>query len=310
MTARHSMAKAAAFAERIRDRAAWYSGGAWERGRIAVRRTLAHSGLPVTREFLSLGCARGNEASGVFSEFCAVVGALAHYEAAPAIYAGLHVDFACEGLYYEAAAGPNWWEYYFEPVMVGAAANTVRRAVPLWQHDTWAENVERQMTRDAAAVIVQRHIRLKPAVHGKANEFWRAHAGSGPVVGVHYRGTDKSEEAPPVPHDRVAAAVRRTLDGAGFPGAKVFLATDEQACVDYMAHAFSNRLFTRAVRRSADGRPVHKRQGDGFRKGEEAVIDCLLLSKCAALVRTSSNLGLAATFFNPAIPATLVEVGP
>ena len=115
MTARYSIGKAAAFADRLGDRAAWYSGGAWERGRIAVRRTLAQSGLPVTREFLSLGCARGNEASGFFSEFCAVVGALAHYEAHTAIYAGLQVDFADEGLYYEAAAGPNWWEFYFEP---------------------------------------------------------------------------------------------------------------------------------------------------------------------------------------------------
>lgn len=308
MTARYSIGKAAAFADRLRDRAAWYSGGAWERGRIAVRRTLAQSGLPVTREFLSLGCARGNEASGFFSEFCAVVGALAHYEAHTAIYAGLQVDFADEGLYYEAAAGPNWWEYYFEPVMIGGATEATRRTVPLWQHDTWAENVERQMTRNAAASIVRRHIRLKPAVNDQVNEFWRAHAGDGSVIGVHYRGTDKSEEARRVSYDALAAAVRHTLRG-GLAAAKVFLATDEQACVDHMSQAFPDRLITRPVRRSLDGRPVHKRPGDGFRKGEEAVTDCLLLSRGAALVRTASNLGLAAGFFNPAIPVMLVEAG-
>ena len=220
----------------------------------------------------------------------------------------MQVDFADEGLYYEAAAGPNWWEYYFEPVMIGGATEATRRTVPLWQHDTWAENVERQMTRNAAASIVRRHIRLKPAVNDQVNEFWRAHAGDGSVIGVHYRGTDKSEEARRVSYDALAAAVRHTLRG-GLAAAKVFLATDEQACVDHMSQAFPDRLITRPVRRSLDGRPVHKRPGDGFRKGEEAVTDCLLLSRGAALVRTASNLGLAAGFFNPAIPVMLVEAG-
>ena len=52
-----------------------------------------------------LGCAPGEDASGLFSEVSAVVGGLAHYEAMPELYAGLRVDFEDEGLYYDPAAG-------------------------------------------------------------------------------------------------------------------------------------------------------------------------------------------------------------
>ena len=35
---------------------------------------------------------------------------------------------------------------------------------------------------------------------------------------------------------------------------------------------------------------------------ENALIDCILLSKTDLLIRTSSNFSLASTFFNPKLP--------
>ena len=109
------------------------------------------------------------------------------------------------------------------------------------------------------------------------------------------------------PIDSVAAVVRDALPAAGATPWKIFVATDEQACLDYMLGAFPGQVLYRPMRRAVDGRPIHKTPGDGFRKGEDAVIDCLLLARCAQLIRTDSDLGLFATFFNPALPVTLLN---
>lgn len=306
MRARYSIASARAFAARMVDRAAWYSGGAWERGRISARGALARSGLPIRKEFLELGCARGVDASGVFSEVTAVLGCLHHYQQRPELYAGVRVDFGEDGLYYEPAAGSNWWEYYFEPVIVGAASHAVRRIVPPWQHDFFAETTEQEMSRSTAAVLLMRHVRCKPVVQDQVDRFWRDRVQDAYALGVHYRGTDKSEEAPITPYDEVVAAVREALADASAPDCKLVVATDEQGFLDHMLGAFPGKVLYRQVRRSVDGRPTHKAQGDGFQKGLDAVVDCLLLSRCARLVRTASNLSLVATYFNPVVPVSLV----
>ncbi len=307
MRARDSIGSARAFAARMVDRAAWYSGGAWQRSRVSVRDALARAGVPIQREFLELGCARGVDASGVFSEVTAVLGCLEHYEQRPAIYAGVHVDFRDDGLYYEPAAGPNWWEYYFEPVCVGSQASAVSRFVPPWQHDFFAEKTEREMSRPAAASLMARHVRVKAVVHDQVERFWRAHLQDAFAIGIHYRGTDKSEETPLMPYDALVTAVRNALPEASAGSWKILVATDEQAFLDHMLNVFPGRVHFHQARRSVDGKPIHKTPGGGFQQGFEAVVDCLLLSRCARLVRTASNLGLVAGYFNPAVPVTLVD---
>ena len=61
------------------------------------------------------------------------------------------------------------------------------------------------------------------------------------------------------------------------------------------------------MHRSVDGTPIDVIQGDNWNKGRDAVLDCLLLSRCDVLVRTASNLGLCAAFFNPRLPVVLLN---
>ena len=75
---------------------------------------------------------------------------------------------------------------------------------------------------------------------------------------------------------------------------------------NFMRQRFHGRVITLDIRRSSDGRPLHKAPGNGYRKGEAAMIDCLLLARCSHLVRTDSDLGLFSTFFNPDLPVTML----
>ena len=81
-----------------------------------------------------------------------------------------------------------------------------------------------------------------------------------------------------------------------------------QACLDDLRARFPGILLWRPMFRSRDGRPIDEFNEDGnARKGEDAVLDCLLLSRCRFLVRTESNLSACATYFNPALPERLLN---
>lgn len=303
MSRRYTRAAAETYARRLVDRAAWHSGGVIEQARTAIRQTLARAGVPVEPEFLELGCAAANEASGLFSEFTAVLGCLHHVEAHPEICAGLRVDFGTDGLYYDAGRGPNWWEYYFEPIHLGTRELARLRRVPMWQHDAFAESVETLLTREAAADIVRRHVRARQPVIEAVNDYRESHF-HGVVIGAHYRGTDKSEESAPVDHEVMIAAIRGAMNGERLP---VFIATDDAAFLAQAVRAFQSDALFRDARRSVDGTPVHKTGADRYRNGYEAVVDCYLLSRCTRLVRTSSNLGLVASLINPGMTVEVVS---
>jgi hypothetical protein len=274
--------------------------------RRAGRRLLMHSGLPLQKEFLVLPCMTGADTSGLFTEFLAVVGALAQHERWSSIYAGLAVDYADQGLYYDAAHGDNWWQYYFEPIDVGRRAGARVVTIDPHQHDLLTYQAAAMRRHDAHAVIA-RHIHLRPALEQAVQQYVDRNFGGVRTIGVHYRGTDKSEEAPRVPYDVVAQAVADAGAGHGHAW-RVYLATDEEACVDYMRERFGDRLLYRAIFRSRDGRPIDVVNSDrNFTKGADAVWDCVLLSRASCLIRTASNLGLCAAFFNPSIPEVLLN---
>jgi hypothetical protein len=247
--------------------------------RSAVAARLAATKAGLTRpETAVFACRVGADVSGLFSEFAAVVGMLDHFERQRDHYAGLRVEFR-DGLYYDAAAGPNWWEYYFTPIAIAGDPAAPTRTVSPHFHDHCAYLVERRLPRAVGAA----------------------------VVGVHYRGTDKAEDAPRVPYDHVATLLREQLRSRP-AGCRVFVATDEAAFVEYLHGAFPSLVTSREMFRSVDGRPIDVVNADGnYQKGLDAVVDCVLLSRTDFLIRTASNLSLCATLFNERLPDRLIN---
>lgn len=260
--------------------------------------------LPISKEFLVLQCTEGSEASGLFSEFAAVLGLLEHYERWSSIYAGIRVDFGTKGLYYDPVAGENWWQYYFEPIELGSERHSTVRPVTPVQHD---ELALRAVPRRLASELVRRYVRVRPGILEKVETYAREHFGQSHMIGIHYRGTDKKRDLPLVPFEAVWSTVQGRIEAANGAPCRIFVATDEQAFLDFMLSRVPRGLLYRDLVRSTDGTPVHERDGDNHAKGEGALIDCLLLARTSCLIRTASNLGLCATFFNPELPEIVLS---
>jgi hypothetical protein len=127
------------------------------------------------------------------------------------------------------------------------------------------------------------------------------------VVGVHFRGTDKKREAGRVSFKKIFVEIRKAVDKLPSDGYKIFVATDEQQFLDEISTEFKDRILYIDAQRSTNGKPVHFADKDQYGIGEQAVMDCLLLSHTDFLVRTVSNLSFCTLYFNPTLPFVTVE---
>lgn len=151
--------------------------------------------------------------------------------------------------------------------------------------------------------IFFRHAAVREDITKSVESFIQRHF-DGPTLGIHFRGTDKSSEAIRASKYSIETAVddhQNREDKA----TTIFVASDEAAFIEWAARRFEqlNVVFREDSLRSGDGKPVHTRSqiGDNYAKGEDALVNSLLLSRCDALIRTSSFLSAWSSVFNPDI---------
>jgi len=245
----------------------------------------------------------GRPKAGLFATLNFVCMLLSRYKAGN--YRGIEVDFGTTGLYYEPKYGKNWWNYYFEPVCFGKKIN-IKKVVDVPYLDPHTDlHKKKPPIRQTMFGMIQKYFHIKPHILDKINTFDKENFKDYFVISVHYRGTDKIKEAPRLPYEKIPEAVLDIMKSHGDKKYKIFVATDEQAFVDYMITLFGDLVcYKKDALRSTSGQPIHfDKNFNHYKSGEDALVDCLLLSRGNFLIRTSSNLSRWATYFNPNLPS-------
>jgi len=243
----------------------------------------------------------GNRPQGMFSIFDDVFDLIKRYEIGH--YKGIEVDFDDQGLYYEPSRGKNWWSYYCKPVSIGKKNNIKKIMYP--NKPRYIIFLKKEdMHRKEIFNSIQKYFQVKPNIQTKIDVFEKENFKDYFVISVHYRGTDKKAEASHVPYEKVPEEIFKVMKTYGNKKYKIFVATDEQAFLNYMITLFGDRVcYNKDALRSTNGKPIHKDKNfSRYKCGEDAIIDCILLSKGSYLIRTSSNLSRWSTYFNPNIP--------
>lgn len=232
--------------------------------------------------------------TGMFSQFHMVLALCQYYE--DGIIQGGHVDLKKNGFYYDVQKGENWWEYYFEPLCFGKSEEANINIF----NNIKSDHIEYCNTRCDNFNLIQKYIRLKPHILQKAESFFDSNFNNYHVIGVHYRGTDKDSEAPRVSYEATGVVIQEYIQSLKNENWKIFIATDEIDFLNYLTMLFPEKVcFNAQAFRSKSKLPIHSSYPNPYQGGEEAIIDCLLLSKCNILIRTSSNLSAVSSYFNP-----------
>jgi hypothetical protein len=139
---------------------------------------------------------------------------------------------------------------------------------------------------------------------------------------VHARGTDATSEQElrtfrqgSLVLSRYVAEIERLLDVQ--PRAKIFVASDEQSSLNYLAKAFGHRVIAYESVRHDGGEAagqgptgwimpayIARDRALAAKNGEDAVIEYLLLSRCHYLVHNGSSLARTVLLNAPRLPHT------
>jgi FkbM family methyltransferase len=248
-------------------------------------------------------CSGLYQGPGFFACFQSVIGYLDLYEKGD--YAGCSVQML-HGLFLDKNRGPNWWEYYFEPINMAMNPRHRIKRLDRGERDRAAYAAISSISRERAYELIQRYVRIKPHIQEKIDNFIAQQFKGTFVLGVHYRGTDKCTEASIPSYEEVYKTIITTLAEYGYDAEssyKIFIATEDARFIDYLKERMEkSRLCYCEHIRSRDGKPIHFDRSHAYQLGEEALIDGVLLSQCSVLVRTRSNLSASAANFNPQLP--------
>jgi hypothetical protein len=227
---------------------------------------------------------------------------------------GLRADLRLTSdIYRDRNRGSNWLTHYFDacqPVGSEEIARRVRYTKKLSELEDLEHLIPTNMTLGEGSRLLKKYLRPKPHIDKIVNDFWATVGGNGLVLGVHFRGTDKSWEAPRVSWEHCLAVVRTYLQQHDQIKA-VFVASDEQGFIDFMrdsvAHVPVYVHEDHYRSHHGDEQPIFLGDGGGYEKGEDALVNALLLAKCSALIRTTSTLSAWASLFNPKIKVILLN---
>lgn len=133
----------------------------------------------------------------------------------------------------------------------------------------------------------------------KVEAFWSEWIRPQTTLGVHIRGTDFAYAEPTAPKSYFDA-ISHHLAANKIKNYRIFLATDQVQFVDMFRNRYGDRVLTYDCLRSiSDAVPFKFSTESPYRRGEDVLIDILLLSRTDFIFKGAAAAGEYALWFNP-----------
>lgn len=161
---------------------------------------------------------------------------------------------------------------------------------------------------ELAEKLITKYLVVKKDVQKEVDEYQYKHFYNKKVLGVHYRGTDKKSEAPLLPYDNIERNIIFFLKK--YPDTDcIFVSSDDENFITYIVDSSITRpiIYNQDTFRSKNDLPIHSSGQNLYNINRDAIINCLLLSHCDALMKTASILSDWSKLFNPSIPLILLS---
>ena len=171
------------------------------------------------------------------------------------------------------------------------------------------KDYDRILNIELATYLIHRYLAVKQDVLSEVESFCHQHFANRRVLGVHYRGTDKTKESPSVPYDTVKRNIDHYLKLHPETNC-VFISSDDINFIEDMERAPVGRpiIYRNDSLRSRDGNSIHESADTNkYEVNRDAIVNCLLLSRCDALLKTPSILSGWSKLFNPKLPVVVLN---
>ncbi|MDR1633089.1 MAG: hypothetical protein LBR97_09510 [Dysgonamonadaceae bacterium] len=171
------------------------------------------------------------------------------------------------------------------------------------------KNYDKKLSLTIAKDLFDKYFSFNQAILDEMDSFVRKWFLGKHVLGIHYRGSDKITEAPCVPLESLHKHVIEILEKE--PSINlIFISSDETAVIhSLMSLQLPVSVVCRQdAIRSENGKQIHlQRQNSKTVINRDAIVNCLLLSKCNYLLKTASLLSDCSVIFNPTLKVLVLN---
>jgi len=218
--------------------------------------------------------------------------------------------------YYQSpSVGSDWFSNFFGHKRLQlsdgdiAALRAGNRVLPVQsraQINHFARgSISREISNDIsklseAARLFDKYFFIREHVLDDIEQFFKLHFDSEDQLGIHFRGTDHISESEFVDYRRVTDAALEYFSQFR----TIFVATDDEKFLSMVRTQLRNKNI---ITFRPDTPSFHQTiEADNYQKGFHALADCLLLSRCQALIKTSSALSAWSKVFGGDLEVVLV----
>lgn len=249
---------------------------------------------------------------GLFAYFWGVINALSKIENDDKLYVNLSKKTSYYDKNYEAT--DNVWEYYFEQPFLDYdltnstscnfstfCPNPQSFEFGLDGSGNYSLSTTSKFYKERSILsknLVKKYFKLKPHVIQKIINFEKENFKENRILGIHYRGGEAFHTGHAKNQNNIMSIeyhiskINENLNTGNYD--KLFLITNDKYARDILMNHYSDIIIKYdidllcPVGMHLDISWIHNDRN--YEKGEFAVIDCILLSKCKKILATSSNL--------------------
>jgi hypothetical protein len=210
--------------------------------------------------------------------------------------------------YHSAKRDSNWLGQHFK---IESHKNLIHHTFQNICEIDIQDHVFNSLTIERANYLVKKWLPIRDSYDRQVKDFVSSKFLSPIILGIHYRGTDKvggisdpGVEAPRVSWEILQSVVDRFIRHN--PTCKnMFVASDEEMIKKKLKLTYPHMdvCTFNDTQTSKSGEAIHSdwKNGDNFKKAQEAIINSLILSNCDHVIRTCSFLSAFSVVFNPSI---------
>lgn len=206
------------------------------------------------------------------------------------------------GTYFDPDRDPNWWLNYFLPISDADVSGWGRTGYAMHMAHYFSR-VGAYLSPQEAHDAIQGKIVVRPEILAQVDAFCAAENIGPGTVGLVYRGTDMlvwhgGRIISPRDMKPYVDAELKRFDGS------LFVSSCEQEFVTEMRRLYPRVKYRDCLRAGPDRRNPHfdpALQHLAYKRGEDVLIDTLILSCCGSLIHNETGIATAAKIFNPTL---------
>lgn len=171
------------------------------------------------------------------------------------------------------------------------------------------ENFDKQLRLYMANDLFNKYLGINPKIIEEVDAFTNQWFAGNRILGVHYRGTDKTTEAPAVTYEELLHDVRTVLSDNPKLN-RIFFSSDDVQAIQYLVNSNLSIpvVYREDAIRSDTGNQIHlKQEHSKVIINRDAIVNCLILSRCDHLLKTASLLSDCSVIFNPNLQVSVIN---